>query len=342
VLVTDAWHPQVNGVVHTWSYVRRELEALGHVVRLIDPNGSRGVHAPGEPDLLLSTEPAAHLGRRLGEFVPEAFHIATEGPLGLAARRLAKRRGWSYTTSYHTRYPEYLQARFGVPPRLTRAALRWFHARSHCVLVPTAAMRSELQQQGFARTRVWARGVDAQRFRPGARVALDLPRPIFLSAGRVAPEKNLEAFLALDLPGSKVVIGDGPARARLQAKYPAVHWLGTIAHEALARYYDAADAFVFPSRTDTFGLVMLEAMACGCPVAALPVTGPIDVVHSGIDGVLDGDLRAACLAALALDRSRVRAQALKRTWRAIAEEFVAALAPIEASVPVEASVARAR
>lgn len=331
MLVTDAWHPQVNGVVHTWSYVQRELAALGVELRVIHPGGSRGFRAPGEPDLLLSTEPGRHVARGLSDLVPSALHIATEGPLGWGARALALKRGWPFTTSYHTRFPEYLQARFGLPAILTRAALRRFHAPSRAVLVPTEAMRAELDVHGFARTRIWSRGVDAQRFAPGARHVLDWPRPVWLSAGRVAPEKNLEAFLALDLPGSKVVIGDGPALAKLQARYPQVIWLGRKPHEELPRYYDAADVFVFPSRTDTFGLVLLEAMACGCPVAAYPVTGPIDVVPPG-GGVLDGDLRRACLGALQLARSRVRASVQQRTWRAIATQLLDLLAPIEGEV----------
>lgn len=328
VLVTDAWHPQVNGVVHTWTYVQRELAALGRQLRVIDPAGSRGLHAPGEPDLLLSTEPGRHLRRRLAALVPDALHIATEGPLGFAARRLACRNGWRFTTSYHTRFPEYLQARFGLPAVLTRSVLRRFHRPSRRVLVPTVMMRDELDAQGFARTRVWSRGVDTALFVPGDRRALDLPRPIHLYSGRVAREKNLDAFLALDLPGSRVVVGDGPDRARLQRRYRGVHWLGRRPHAQLAPLYDAADVFVFPSRTDTFGLVMLEAIACGCPVAAFPVTGPIDVVTPGVTGVLADDLRAACRAALQLDRSAVRAAALGRTWRAVAEDLLTALVPL--------------
>jgi len=330
VLVTDAWHPQVNGVVHTWSYVRRELGELGHELQVIHPAGSRGVHAPGEPDLLLSTEPARHLRRLLGRRAPGALHIATEGPLGWAARAMARTAGWPFTTSYHTRFPEYLKARFGLPPAWTYSMLRRFHRESCAILVPTEAMRGELQRAGFDRTRVWGRGVDSLRFAPGRRDALNLPGPILLYAGRVAPEKNLEAFVALDLPGSRVVVGDGPDLARLRARFPGVHWLGRQPHESLARYYDAADVFVFPSRTDTFGLVMLEAMACGCPVAAFPVTGPIDVVTPGVSGVLNEDLRRACLEALGLPRAQVRAAAIDRSWTAIARDLLAVLVPIQA------------
>jgi glycosyltransferase involved in cell wall biosynthesis len=330
VLVTDAWHPQVNGVVHTWTYVQRELGAMGIELLVIHPAGSRGVRVPGEPDMLLSTEPARHVRRLLSGRAPSALHIATEGPLGWAARAQATAAGWPYTTSYHTRFPEYLKARFGVPAAWTYRVLRRFHRESSAVLVPTEAMRMALEHAGFVRTRVWSRGVDSLRFAPGRRDGLELPRPIMLYAGRVAPEKNLEAFVALDLPGSRVVIGDGPALARLQAKYPDVHWLGRQPHDTLARYYDAADLFVFPSRTDTFGLVMLEAMACGCPVAAFPVTGPVDVVTPGVSGALNEDLRLACEQALALPRSRVRSAAVDRSWTAIARDLLAVLRPIQA------------
>jgi glycosyltransferase involved in cell wall biosynthesis len=329
VLVTDAWHPQVNGVVHTWSYMQREIAALGHQLDVISPLGSRGVRAPGEPELLLSTEPFRHVRRGLTAETPDALHIATEGPLGFAARRLALQRDWQFTTSYHTRFPEYLDARFGLPARLTYRAMRWFHRPSRQVLVPTEAMRRELAARGFERTRIWSRGVDTQVFRPGQRLALDLPRPIFLYAGRVAPEKGLDAFLALDLPGSKVIVGDGPDRARLQSVYTDAHWLGMRSHGELGVFYDSADVFVFPSRTDTFGLVMLEAIACGCPVAAFPVTGPVDVVTQGLNGVLHASLRIACLAALQLDRAQVRASVERRHWRAIAEDLLALLVPLQ-------------
>jgi len=342
VLVTDAWHPQVNGVVHTWSYVQRELDRLGHELLVVHPAGSRGLRVPGEPDLLLSTEPARHLRRLLGARLPAALHIATEGPLGWAARAMARSAGWPFTTSYHTRFPEYLKARIGLPAAWTYSVLRRFHQDSRAILVPTEAMRNELQRAGFDRTRVWSRGVDSLRFAPGARDALKLPRPILLYAGRVAPEKNLEAFAALDLPGSRVVVGDGPHLARLRARYPAVHWLGRRPHDSLASYYDAADAFVFPSRTDTFGLVMLEAMACGCPVAAYPVTGPIDVVTPGVSGALDEDLGRACMQALQLPRARVRDAAVERSWSAIARDLLSVLVPIGASAVRSPEPARAQ
>lgn len=327
VLVTDAWHPQVNGVVQTWSYMRRELASLGHELLVVHPGGSRGIRVPGEPDVFLSTEPAVHLARTLGQLVPRSLHIATEGPLGWAARSLARRRGWRFTTSYHTRFPDYLRTRFGIPAGLTTAVLRHFHRGARAVLVPTDLLRSELRRAGFARTRLWGRGVDSEIFHPGARDRLALARPILLYVGRVAPEKNLDAFLEMEHPGSRVVIGDGPELPRLRSRYPGVHWLGRLDHAALAAYYDAADVFVFPSRTDTFGLVMLEAMACGCPVAAFPVAGPVNVVTQGVSGYLDEDLQAACRAALGLNREQVRAEALKRSWRTIATDLMAAIVP---------------
>jgi len=327
VLVTDAWHPQVNGVVQTWTYMQRELAAMGHDFHIIHPSGSRSIAAPGEPDVLLSLEPGKHLARALGSMVPACLHIATEGPLGWAARAFARRRGWMFTTSFHTRFPEYFEARFGIPAKLTLALLRRFHRESSAVLVPNDDLRRELRRAGFLRTRLWSRGVDGELFRPGLRDRLALPRPILLYVGRVAPEKNLQAFLDLEFVGSRVVIGDGPERERLQTRYPNVVWLGRMPHGELPAFYDAADVFVFPSRTDTFGLVMLEAMACGCPVAAFPVAGPMQVVTPGVSGALHEDLRAAVLDALQLERKPVRQEALKRSWRTIAQQLAAALVP---------------
>ena len=328
VLVTDAWHPQVNGVVQTWTYMQRELAAMGHELLVIHPGGSRAIPAPGEPDVMLSTEPARHIERTLGALEPAGLHIATEGPLGWAARSLARRRKWRFTTSYHTRFPEYLKARFGVPAWLTTAVLRRFHRASRAVLVPTEQMREELGRMGFRRTRIWSRGVDGALFRPGRRDALDFPRPILLYVGRVAPEKNLEAFLSMPFAGTKVIAGDGPAYERLRAQHPEVRWLGRRSHESLPALYDSADCFVFPSRTDTFGLVMLEAMACGCPVAAFPVTGPVNVVLEGVSGSMHTDLRRACEAALTLDRGKVREEALRRSWRHIANQLLSAIVPL--------------
>lgn len=347
VVFTDAWHPQVNGVVQTWSYMRSELTALGLPVTIVSA-AAPSVPVPGEPGLRLTLKPAREVAstiarlRGAGVVRDVALHIATEGPLGWAARRWAMRQKLRFTTSFHTRFPEYLQRRFGLPTRWTYPTLRRFHAAADAVLVPTPAMIATLQAQGFERVCLWPRGVDSTTFTPHAGDAHDahdahdaldraagraLTRPIFLSVGRVAPEKNLEAFLRLDLPGSKVVIGDGPALATLRRRFPQVAWLGAHAHAALGPLYAAADVFVFPSRTDTFGLVMLEAMACGTPVAAFPVTGPLDVVEPGLSGVLDDDLRRACVGALALPRDRVRTAATRHAWRDCAITLGNALVP---------------
>ena len=340
LVVTDAWHPQVNGVVQTWTYMQRELAQLGVAARYVTPAGP-SLPVPGEPGLRLTLRPGAQLQRALqtlrGELQSHehfALHIATEGPLGWAARRWARAQGLAFTTSYHTRFPEYFERRFGLPARLTYPTFRRFHAASSAVLVPTQRMVEALAAQRFERVRLWPRGVDMASFTPGERDALDreagraLPRPIFLSVGRVAPEKNLEALLHLKLPGSVVVVGDGPALPSLRARYPHALWLGARRHDALAPLYRAADVFVFPSRTDTFGLVMLEAMACGTPVAAFPVTGPIDVVEPGRTGVLDDDLGAACRSALLLPRDAVREAVLQRSWHAVAQTLLEALVPL--------------
>lgn len=331
-VVSDAWQPQVNGVAVTWRYVVDELRGMGHRVEVICAQGSRTVKVPAEPDLRLCAQPFAHLRREMRRLFdgapPDRLHIATEGPLGWAARRMALKQGWSFTTSYHTRFPEYLQARFRIPQSWAYAAMRHFHRPAAQVLVPTVSVRKELQGRGLGQLKDWARGVDAAEFSPRLSKILDeLPRPIFLSVGRVAAEKNLEAFLALDLPGSKVVVGDGPARKALQSKYPQTHWLGMREHSALPALYSSADVFVFPSLTDTFGLVNLEAMACGCPVAAFPVAGPLDVVQPGLNGELDEDLRQACLRALRLKRQLVRESALGHTWRSVAQSLCATLVP---------------
>jgi glycosyltransferase involved in cell wall biosynthesis len=260
--------------------------------------------------------------RRRHHLEQHAIHVATEGPLGHAARRYCLRRRLDFTTSYHTQFPQYVRERLPIPTAWTYAYLRRYHGAARRTLVPTEMQRRELVAQRFTNVVIWSRGVDTELFQPYARAALDgLPRPLFLYAGRIAVEKNVEAFLALDLPGTKVVIGDGPDRRMLEQRHPAARFLGYKFGEELGRHMAAADVFVFPSRTDTFGLVMLEAMACGTPVAAFPVTGPIDVVNDGVDGVLREDLREAALAALALDRAACRATALARTWEAASLQF---------------------
>ena len=324
LIVTDAWQPQVNGVVRTLKSTRRELERLGHIVELLTPLEFRTLPCPTYPDIRLSVLPGGKARQRIRAFNPQAIHIATEGPLGIAARAYALRHRLPYTTAYHTRFPEYVRARTGLPLAVTYRFLRWFHGRAEAVMVPTEVVRRDLLANGFEPTKVvlWSRGVDLDIFKPGPAMAHDLARPIFLTVGRVAVEKNLEAFLDLDLPGTKWVAGDGPALARLKAKYPQVHFTGVLSQLELASLYNAADVFVFPSRTDTFGLVLLEAMACGCPVAAYPVTGPVDVIGDSPAGALDGDLKVAALRALSIDRTLARRHAEQFSWEACTRQFL--------------------
>lgn len=339
LLVTDAWAPQVNGVVRTWQRVTAEAGAMGHEVRVVAPDGFRTVPCPTYPEIRLAVFPGRGVRRAFDDFAPDAIHIATEGPLGLAARRLCLKRGLPFTTSYHTKFPEYVSARAPVPVSWGQAAMRWFHAPSAAVLAATPTVRRELAAMGLKNAAAWTRGVDTGLYRPGLDPALDLPGPVFLYVGRVAVEKNIEAFLRLDLPGSKLIVGDGPARARLERTYPGVHFAGMQFGEALARHYAAGDVFVFPSRTDTFGLVMLEAMACGLPVAAYPVAGPLDVVGTSGAGVLDEDLRMAALGALSIPGARARAHAETFSWEACARQWLAALAPVPGAVHGRAAAA---
>ena len=328
-IVSDAWHPQVNGVVRTLSRTRDELAAMGHAVRMVTPEGCRTVPMPTYPEIRLVLRPGLRVGPALQDFGPDAIHIATEGPLGMAARRWCRKRRLPFTTSLHTRFPEYIRLRTGMPLSWTYAWLRWFHAGAVRTLVTTQSIKSELAARNFANTVVWGRGVDTELFRPDPTALVDSVRPIFLYVGRVAVEKSVEDFLSLDLPGTKVVVGDGPDIDALRARYPQVRFTGYRAGRALAQCYATADVFVFPSRTDTFGLVLLEAMACGTPVAAYPVPGPKDVVVDGRTGRLDEDLRRAALDALKIDRQECRKYAETLTWRRTTERFVATLAPIE-------------
>lgn len=326
LVVSDAWMPQVNGVVRTLETVADELRADGDVVEVIGPDRFPTMPMPSYPEIRLALMPRLRLARLVDAFGPTAIHIATEGPLGWAMRRLCRRRRWPFTASFHTRFPEYLQARTGLPPRLAWALLRRFHNAATGTFAATPSLQEELRARGFRHVLPWTRGVDLALFSQGAADDFaDLPRPIFLYAGRVAVEKNIEAFLSLDLPGTKVVVGDGPQRAGLQRRFPDAHFAGWRIGEALAKAYRAADVFVFPSRTDTFGMVLLEAMACGTPVAAYPVQGPIDVVTDPRAGVLDTDLRVACLAALTCPRDAARAHAERYSWPACAAAFRAGL-----------------
>lgn len=322
-LISEAWHPQVNGVVRTWSHVKAELEAIGHTVCVIHPGLFRTVAMPGYAEVRLAVMPGRALTRLLDAEPADAVHIATEGPLGLAARRWCLRRGTPFTTSYHTQFPMYLKRYLGVPEAVTWRHMRRFHAPANAVLCPTPRVAEELKSHGLNNAVVWMRGVDGDRFTPQPWCDFEaehgLQGPIWLYCGRVSLEKNIEAFLALDLPGSKVIVGDGPVRARLQAKHPDALWLGYRPDTELSRLYAGADVKVFPSLTDTFGVVMLEANACGTPVAAYPVTGPIDVIRPGVNGELDDDLHAACLRALHVSRAACREHAVQHTWRRTAQ-----------------------
>jgi glycosyltransferase involved in cell wall biosynthesis len=326
-LVTDAWEPQVNGVVRTLKHTVRELGAMGHTVELVTPLEFQTLPCPTYPDIRLSLFPYGRVRRRLAEFDPDAIHLSTEGPLGLAARRYAIATGTPFTTAYHTRFPEYVHARVRVPLSWTYRFLRWFHGPSRGVMAPTAVVKKDLETYGFKNVVLWSRGVDLDIFKPMNVNRLRTEPPIFLYVGRVAVEKNIEAFLALDLPGSKWVAGAGPALSGIRARYPGVNFLGILDEHSLAEVYASADVFVFPSRTDTFGLVLLEAMACGLPVAAYPVTGPLDVIGDSRAGAMHEDLRTACLAALELKREDAAAHARKFSWRAATEQFLAHLHP---------------
>jgi glycosyltransferase involved in cell wall biosynthesis len=324
-IVTDAWHPQINGVVTTLSRTQESLRRCGHDVRVFGPDQHPTVPCPTYPEIRLAVLPRRRLGRGLTELEPDAVHIATEGPLGSAARRHCVAGRLAFTTSYHTQFPQYVRKRVPIPEAWSYAYLRRHHGCAQRTLVATEHQRQDLVEHGFNNVVIWSRGVDTDLFRPCGRDHLAVERPIWMYAGRVAVEKNLEAFLDLDLPGTKVVVGDGPDRERLQAGYPRALFLGYQFGDDLARHLSCADVFVFPSRTDTFGLVMLEAIACGTPVAAYPVTGPIDVVTHGVNGVLDDDLRHAALAALALDRPACRQSALERTWERASSQFLSHL-----------------
>jgi glycosyltransferase involved in cell wall biosynthesis len=321
-LITDAWLPQTNGVVRTLAMTTGLLQRSGHTVEVIEPRSFRTLPCPTYPEIRLAWRPYHRLARQLAEFDADSIHIATEGPLGLAARRWCTRHARAFTTSYHTQFPEYVRARAPIPLRLSYAHLRRFHGAAACTMVATTSMRRMLEARGFRNLALWSRGVDAELFRPRSRAFLDLPRPIWLYFGRVAVEKGIEQFLRLDLPGTRLVVGDGPALEDCRVRFPTAVYVGHKHGEELASHIAAADVFVFPSRTDTFGLVLLEAMACGVPVAAFPVTGPVDVVNDGVTGVLSEDLRAAALAALELDPRWCREQALRHTWAAATRQFL--------------------
>ena len=329
LIVTDAWYPQINGVVRTLDTTAGCLREMGHTVEFVTPQQFRTLPCPTYPEIRLSVLPGRKLRRLVDEFRPDAVHIATEGPLGLAAWRLCRRRGWPFTTAYHTRFPEYVHARIRLPLGISYALVRRFHDAAERTMVATESMRRDLQERGFGHLATWGRGVDVGLFQPRGDRVLNQPRPIYLYVGRVAVEKNIQAFLRLDLDGSKVVVGDGPQLASLRRAYPDVHFVGAKHGEDLARHYAAADVFVFPSLTDTFGLVLLEALASGLPVAAYPVTGPKDVIGGAAVGCLDEDLGRAARNALKIDPRACRAFALEHSWQTSARQFFDNLAPFD-------------
>ncbi len=327
LIVTDAWEPQVNGVVRTIKSTRRELEKLGHQVDILSPLKFKTFPCPTYPDIALSIRPKRGVIEHIETFKPDAIHIATEGPLGLAARAWALKNRFPFTTAYHTRFPEYVHARFRVPLSWTYQYLKWFHGPSKAIMAPTHVVKRDLEIAGFKNVVLWSRGVELDIFTPRKVQRLGTRPPIFLYVGRVAVEKNIEAFLALDLPGSKWVAGEGPALASLRAKYPKANFMGVLNQQELADVYSSADVFVFPSKTDTFGLVLLEAMACGLPVAAYPVTGPLDVIGDAPAGAMHHDLKQACLDALQLKRDDAVAHAQKFSWAAATAQFIENLHP---------------
>jgi glycosyltransferase involved in cell wall biosynthesis len=337
LVATDAWHPQVNGVVRTLTHMAAAATAFGVEVSFLTPQSFRTVAMPSYPDLRLALPGRANIARLIADACPDSIHIATEGPIGLLVRRYCHRHQLPFTTSFHTRFPEYISARLPIPESWIWAALRWFHGASQAVMAATPALASELRARGFRNVVLWPRGVDAGQFHPRA-VDLGLPRPVFLCVGRVAVEKNLEAFLDLDLPGTKVIVGDGPARAALARNYPQAVFLGARQGEELAQAYAAADVFVFPSKTDTFGLVLLEALASGLPVAAFPVTGPRDVIGNHPVGALNEDLRIACLAAVTISPQACLEFAKRHTWEASARAFVENITNVRAEEPKSEAV----
>ena len=331
LIATDAWHPQVNGVVRTLTSLANSASGLGAEIEFLTPEGFPSMPVPTYPGLRIALPRRREIARRIEAVSPDAIHIATEGPIGWAVRAYCRRHKLAFTTSYTTRFPEYVSVRTGIPEGLGYAVMRQFHSASSMVMVATDSLRRELAGRGFRRLGYWTRGVNTELFRPDDPARLDLPRPIFMTMGRVAVEKNLEAFLSLDLPGSKVVVGDGPQKAELQRKFPDVHFLGEKKGRDLSSHLAAADVFVFPSLTDTFGVVQLEALACGTPVAAFPVTGPLDVIADRPIGAIDHDLRAACLRALNMSRETCRNFALERSWENSARQFFGNLTALQPS-----------
>ena len=330
-IITDAWHPQINGVVRTLEQTIDWLRKQGHEVLIIEPSGFRTIPMPGYPEIRLSVFPGRKVARMLETFSPEAMHVSTEGPLGLAARKYAIRQGLPFTTAYHTRFPEYMRERLPIPVSISYMWMRWFHNAAERIMVSTESLRSELAGRGFGNLVIMSRGVDTELFVPREhKDLLDGERPTFLYLGRVAVEKNIEAFLSLDLPGSKHVIGDGPALHSLRKAYPDVCFHGYMTGSDLVDHLASADVMVFPSLTDTFGLVILEALACGVPVAAFPVQGPVDIIENGRSGFVDENLRSAAAGAMYVSPESCRERALEFSWGRVGQQFFDNLVPVRA------------
>jgi len=327
LLATDAWFPQINGVVRTLSTVVEKLQRMGHEVEVIATGDFPTVPMPSYPEIKVSVW-LKGLRKRIESFNPDAIHIATEGPIGIFTRNYCLKNGFTFTTSFHTRFPEYIRERAPIPLSWTYPPIRNFHQKAFRTLVPTQKLKDDLNTRGFDHLEVWGRGVDVELFNPERGLETDLERPVYLNVGRIAPEKNLIAFLDVDLPGTKIVVGDGPQLEELKSRYPDVVFPGAKQGVELANYYASADVFVFPSLTDTFGLVMLEAIASGTPVAAFPVTGPLDVLQQDITGVMHENLATAIERAASLDRQTCRQEAMKLSWDAIASQFLNALMPL--------------
>ena len=329
---TDAWTPQVNGVVRTMETTVRILQKQGHVVEIIEPNQYRGFPCPSYPEIQLCMPPGSRIAKIIDTFRPDRVHIATEGPIGLALRRICGMRGYRYTTSYHTKFPEYVRDLLKIPTRFGYQFMRWFHRYSDGLMVATNSLEQELIKHRFTMRMVrWSRGVDLELFRPQPKTLFDFPRPIMLYVGRISKEKSIEDFLVLKTPGTKVVVGDGPIRGQLEQQYPEVKFLGYQSGETLARTFANADLFVFPSRTDTFGLVQVEALACGVPVAAYPVVGPIDIIENEKVGALDENLGRAVERALALgDPAECVKLAQTYTWENCTQQFIENTVPMRA------------
>ena len=329
LLATDAWRPQVNGVVRTWETSIAHLRQRGHQVEVIHPGRFASFPVPFYREIRLALPGRKRVTELVRSFGPDIVHVATEGPIGLAVRAFCRRNRWRFTTSYHSKFPEYLQELARVPVGWTYRFMRWFHSASSAVMVSTPSLEAELTARGFGNIRRWSRGVDLALFYPRPNTWTEYKRPILLYAGRVSKEKNVEAFLALKHDGTKVVVGDGPIREKLQREFPEVVFLGYRTGAALAEAYANADAFVFPSKTDTFGLVMIEAMACGVPVAAYPVVGPIDIVTETKVGCLDDDLSRAVVMALNMGESDACVQHARQfTWDRCTDQLLANFLPI--------------